>query len=90
MAIIFAHEANLKPLHDLAGSSSGDFSEVCKNKAVREAVLKDLNAVGKKAGLKPLETLQTVIVSDTEWTSANGLLTAGKSKPRAVGCLAFC
>ena len=82
MAVIFAHEANLKELHSLAGNDAGDFEAVCKNKAVRDAVLKDLNAVGKKAGLKPLETLQTVVVSSEEWTPANGLLTAAQKLQR--------
>jgi long-chain acyl-CoA synthetase len=82
MAVVFAHEANLKPLHDLAGNDAGDFEKVCKSKAVRDAVLKDLNAVGKKAGLKPLETLQTVVLTGEEWTSANGMLTAAQKLQR--------
>lgn len=82
MAVIFAHESNLKDLHSLAGADAGDFAKVCKNKAVRDAVLKDLNAVGKKAGLKPLETLQTVVIDSEEWTPANGLLTAAQKLQR--------
>lgn len=43
---------------------------------IQDAVLKSLNAVGKKAGLKPLEQLASVVLDDEEWTPQNGLLTA--------------
>lgn len=49
---------------------------------VRDAVLKNLNAVGKKAGLKPLEQLSSVVLTDEEWTPQNGLLTAAQKLNR--------
>jgi len=49
---------------------------------VRDAVLKNLNAVGKKAGLKPLEQLSSVVLTDEEWTPQNGLLTAAQKLHR--------
>lgn len=56
--IIFPHEINIKALvtaRGLAKESHGDLAVICAEGAVQDAVLKDLNLIGKKAGLKPLE-----------------------------------
>ncbi|KAK4693172.1 hypothetical protein P7C70_g8978, partial [Phenoliferia sp. Uapishka_3] len=82
MAIIFPHEGNLKALASLAPESHGDLALLCTNDAVRDAVLKELNAVGKKAGLKPLETMQTVVLTPEEWTPQSGLMTAAQKLNR--------
>lgn len=47
---------------------------------MREAILKDINATGKKAGFKSIEVLQCVVLSDEEWTPQNEMLTAGTSQ----------
>jgi long-chain acyl-CoA synthetase len=52
------------------------------DQSIRDNVLKSLNGVGKKAGLKPLETLQTVVLTDEEWTPQNGMLTAAQKLNR--------
>ncbi|KAH8921775.1 acetyl-CoA synthetase-like protein [Atractiella rhizophila] len=78
MAIIFVHEANLKHLVNKSESAE----ELVKEKDVNTAVLNELNAVGKKAGLKPLETLQCVVLTAEEWTPQNGLLTAAQKLQR--------
>ena len=62
-----------------AAHGNADFGTLCADPKVRDAVLKELNATGKKAGLRPLETLQTVILTEKEWTPQNGCLTAGQS-----------
>ncbi|KWU43352.1 acetyl-CoA synthetase-like protein [Rhodotorula sp. JG-1b] len=81
MAVIFPHEANLKQLASSLGVS-GDLHELCHNEEIQEAVLKALNAVGKKSHLKPLETLQTIVLTDTEWTPQNEMLTAAQKLNR--------
>ncbi|POY76845.1 hypothetical protein BMF94_0097 [Rhodotorula taiwanensis] len=81
MAVIFPHEANLKQLASSLGVSGG-LSDLVHNKQVQEAVLKALNGVGKKSNLKPLETLQTVVMTDEEWTPQNGMLTAAQKLNR--------
>lgn len=48
---------------------------MCKSDQVRKTVLAELNATGKKAGLKPLEQLQTLILDPVEWTPQSGMLT---------------
>lgn len=54
-----------------------DVADLCAIDAVEDAVLAELNAVAKKAGLKSLEMLQCIILTPYEWTTENGLLTAG-------------
>ncbi|GAA5934830.1 hypothetical protein JCM3775_001645 [Rhodotorula graminis] len=75
MAVIFPHEANLKQLASSLGVT-GDIGTLVHDHKIQDAVLKSLNAVGKKAGLKPLEQLASVVLDDEEWTPQNGLLTA--------------
>ncbi|GAA6011180.1 hypothetical protein JCM10207_005529 [Rhodosporidiobolus poonsookiae] len=94
MAIVVPHEANLKKrlredpslLPDgVTDVDKADWNEdVCRSAKIRKLVLDDLNAVGKKAGLKPLEQLQTVLISPEEWTPFNGFLTAAQKLQRKV------
>ncbi|GAA5879725.1 hypothetical protein JCM1840_006838 [Sporobolomyces johnsonii] len=84
MAIIVPNEHNVRKLVEERNLASGDadWKEVCQNDKVRKAVLDELNAVGKKAQLKPLETLQTVVLASDEWTPQNGFLTAAQKLQR--------
>ena len=45
-------------------------------------ILKECNAAGKKAGFKPMEILQGVVLSAEEWTPENGLVTAAQKIQR--------
>lgn len=45
--------------------------EMYQNSKVREAVLKDLQAAARNAGLSPMETVAGVVLVDEEWTPAN-------------------
>jgi long-chain acyl-CoA synthetase len=49
---------------------------------MRELVLKDLQGVGKKAGLAPFEIIEGVVLADEEWSSQNGLLTPAQKLAR--------
>jgi long-chain acyl-CoA synthetase len=86
MALIFPHESNLR--HFLSNAnlpgvdSTADLATLCHNKAVAEAVLKQCNMVGKKAGFKPLETLEAVVLTPEEWTPENELVTAAQKIQR--------
>lgn len=56
-AIVFPHEANLKNLvsdKGIAGKDE-DLSSLTENDKVRDAVLSEMNAVGKRQGFKQLE-----------------------------------
>ncbi|BGP46913.1 long-chain fatty acid-CoA ligase [Rhodotorula kratochvilovae] len=81
VAVIFPHEQNLKGLASQLGVS-GELRTLVHDSKIRDAVLKSLNGVGKKAGLKGLEQLQSVVLTDDEWTPQNGLLTAAQKLNR--------
>lgn len=55
MAIVFPHENNLANACQAHGIQTKGFESQCEDDKVTDLVLKDLNAVGKKAGFKPLE-----------------------------------
>ncbi|EJU00585.1 long-chain-fatty-acid-CoA-ligase [Dacryopinax primogenitus] len=78
MAVIHPHESNLRH----ATGSEAHLSEMCADKKVAELILKECNAVGKKAGLKGMETLQAVVLTSDEWTPENGLVTAAQKLQR--------
>ncbi|EMR61258.1 putative long-chain-fatty-acid- ligase protein [Eutypa lata UCREL1] len=69
---------NEKPLAELAKSLGvdGNAHSIHAHPKVRDAVLKDLAAVGRKGGLTSLEIVGGVTLVDDEWTPANGLVTA--------------
>ncbi len=52
------------------GNGSTDAETLVKDKKVIAVVLKELNALGKKAGFKGLELLETVILTADEWCVA--------------------
>ena len=66
MAIIFPREDNLIGAIERAGLQKRELEELCHDRKVQEIVLKDVNAVGKKAGFKNLEQLQTVLLVPEE------------------------
>ncbi|KAK4058292.1 long-chain fatty acid-CoA ligase [Microbotryomycetes sp. JL221] len=85
MAIIFPHEANLKQFvkdQNLAPGKEDDLHALCHDDKVREAVVKQVNDTGKRAGFKALEMLQTVILDPEEWLPSNGMTTAAQKLNR--------
>jgi long-chain acyl-CoA synthetase len=86
IGIIIPHEANLR--HALeAKSNSADastqLSDLCTKKVVRDLILKECNAIGKKNGFKPMEILEAVILTADEWTPESGLVTAAQKVQRS-------
>ncbi len=55
---------------------------LCTNPKVKELIQKELNAVGKKVGFKPMELLEAVILTAEEWTPESGLVTAAQKIQR--------
>ncbi|KAL7416762.1 long-chain-fatty-acid-CoA-ligase [Mrakia frigida] len=87
IAIATLHEANLR--HFLKGkalpgvdSEKDHLDTLAANPKVVDAVLKEINAVGKKAGLKGAEVLGALILDPEEWTPENGLTTAAQKLNR--------
>jgi long-chain acyl-CoA synthetase len=52
------------------------------NKPALDAMLQDLLATGKKNGLKGTELVAQVVVTEEDWTSENGILTAAQKVKR--------
>ncbi|GAA5943404.1 uncharacterized protein JCM15063_002939 [Sporobolomyces koalae] len=88
MAIIVPNEQAVRKLcsdHSISSiSDSTEWSQICQNDQVKKIVLEEMNQAGKKQGLKPLETLQCVILANEEWTPQNGFLTAAQKLQRKV------
>jgi long-subunit acyl-CoA synthetase (AMP-forming) len=85
IAIITLHEGNLRhavQTGSLGVDADAPLSVLCHNDKVKELVLKECNAVGKKSGFKPMEMLQAVILASEEWTPENGLVTAAQKLQR--------
>ncbi|KAK4702079.1 long-chain acyl-CoA synthetase, partial [Phenoliferia sp. Uapishka_3] len=83
--IIFPHESNVRHMvkeKSIPVGDHADLNELCHNEAINKAIMAELNMVAKKAGLKPLETLQSIVLTPEEWTTANGLLTAAQKLQR--------
>ncbi|KAB5583112.1 hypothetical protein GE09DRAFT_946832 [Coniochaeta sp. 2T2.1] len=64
-----------KVLTELAAELGVDEHARHTDKRVRAAVLKDLVAVGKRAGLSGMEIVSNVLIVEEEWTPANGYVT---------------
>jgi len=83
MAIVFPHEVHLRNTLAAKGiDSTSSLQDLCLDPAVRELVLKEANAVGKKNGFKPNEMLQAVVLTPDEWTPESGLVTAAQKIQR--------
>ncbi|RDA88037.1 hypothetical protein CP532_5321 [Ophiocordyceps camponoti-leonardi (nom. inval.)] len=81
IAVIMPNE---KVLAQKAKELGVDEHQMHQDAKVRSAVLKDLQATGKKAGLTSLETIVGVVITDEEWTPASGLVTATQKLNRKV------
>lgn len=72
VAIIVPVEAALRKLAEDNGIKNGDtLDSLVQNDKLNTAVLKQLQTAGKTGGLKGIEILSGVILSDEEWTSQN-------------------
>ncbi|KAF5703667.1 long-chain acyl synthetase [Fusarium mundagurra] len=76
IAVIMPNE---KVLHEKAkelGVDEHNLHTVHTNPKMVSFVLKDLQGAAKRAGLSSIEIVSGVLITDEEWTSDNGLLTA--------------
>ena len=85
IAIIVPAEPALKSLASESGCQSGELEDMCQDKKLNAAVLKSLQAAGKKGGLAGIEIIEGVVVVPDEWTPQNNLVTsAQKLNRRAI------
>ena len=85
--LVFPHEVHLRDAIKSSNapdlpSADSDLHKLCDSPAVQNLVLKDLLAVAKKNGFKPIEVVQGVILGADEWTTESGLVTAAQKVQR--------
>ncbi|TKS68265.1 Long-chain-fatty-acid--CoA ligase 1 [Collichthys lucidus] len=61
----------------------GSYSELCKSKEVKDAILQDLLRLGKEAGLKSFEQVRDITLHPEMFSVQNGLLTPTLKAKRA-------
>ena len=84
MAIIIPNEVHLRHILEAKGiKSDAELAVLCHDPAVKEVVVKECNATGKKSGFKAEELLQAVVLTPDEWTPESGLVTAAQKIQRS-------
>lgn len=83
IGIATLHESNLRHFlrsQTLSGvdADKDSLDSLAKNSKVVDAVLKEVNGVGKKGGFKGAEVLGGMVLDAEEWTPENGLVTAAQ------------
>ena len=71
IALVVPAEPALKQLAKENGVEGNGLEDLCHNDKVNAAVLKEMQAAGKKAGLTGIEIIEGVVLSDEEWTPQN-------------------
>ena len=88
MMVVVAHPVNFPAFATKNGLGDGeDLEHLCKDEKVVDAALKELNAVGRKQGLKGMELLEAIVLTHDEWTPESGFLTAAQSECARLGGL---
>ncbi|EMC93463.1 hypothetical protein BAUCODRAFT_241156 [Baudoinia panamericana UAMH 10762] len=82
IAIVVPNEAALKHLAEQNNIQGHGLEELCSNEKMNQAVLKEMQSVGKNGGLTGIEMIDGVVLSDEEWTPQNGLVTSAQKLNR--------
>ncbi|GAQ43315.1 long-chain fatty acid-CoA ligase [Aspergillus tubingensis] len=82
VAIIVPVEATLKKLANDNGIEGDSLESLVHNEKLKSIVLKQLQTAGKAGGLKGIEIINGVVLSDEEWTPQNGFMTAAQKLQR--------
>jgi len=84
VALVVANKDRLEVMAEKLAISGLSFEELCKNKDITGAVLKDLQTHGKRVGLQKFELPGAVTLVEEQWLPESGLVTAAfklKRKP---------
>ncbi|KAI6895283.1 acetyl-CoA synthetase-like protein [Hortaea werneckii] len=82
VAIVVPNEPALKKIAGENGVDGSGLEDLCHNKKMNQAVLKEMQNSGKKGGLAGMEIIEGVVLSDEEWTPQNGLVTSAQKLNR--------
>jgi long-chain acyl-CoA synthetase len=61
----------LKKLAEALGVEGHGIGDLVHNKRIQQEVLKQMQVVGRRAGLANIEIIAGVVLSDEEWTPQN-------------------
>ena len=76
IAIIVPAEPALIKLADTIGVEGHGIGDLVHDARIQGAILKEMQAIGRKAGLASMEIISGVVLADEEWTPQNvGLFT---------------
>jgi long-chain acyl-CoA synthetase len=82
VAIIVPTEPALKKIAQENGVEGEHLEELVHDDKINNAVLKQLQSQGQKAGLAGFEIIQGVVLAEEEWTPQNGMTTAAQKLNR--------
>ncbi|RDW90666.1 long-chain fatty acid-CoA ligase FAA1 [Aspergillus mulundensis] len=82
IAIIVPVELALKKLASENGIEGDSVETLVHNEKLNAIVLKQLQTAGRASGLKGIEIINGVVLSDEEWTPQNGYMTAAQKLQR--------
>ncbi|KAE8380673.1 hypothetical protein BDV26DRAFT_256785 [Aspergillus bertholletiae] len=82
VAIIVPVEAALKKIAHENGIEGDTLEALVHNEKLKALVLKQLQTAGRAGGLKGIEIINGVVLSDEEWTPHNGYMTAAQKLQR--------
>jgi long-chain acyl-CoA synthetase len=71
IAIIVPAEPALKKLAESIGVEGHGIGDLVHDENIQREVLKQMQAVGKKAGLAGMEMIVGAVLADEEWTPQN-------------------
>lgn len=71
VAIVVPNEPALKQVASDNGVQGHGLEDLCHDEKVNAAVLREMQASGKKGGLTGIEIIDGVVLSDEEWTPQN-------------------
>jgi long-chain acyl-CoA synthetase len=71
IAIIVPAEQVLKKLADTLGVKCHGIGDLVHDERIKQEVLKQLQAVGRRSGLIGIEIIAAVVLVDEEWTPQN-------------------
>ncbi|KAL4965649.1 long-chain fatty acid-CoA ligase FAA1 [Aspergillus stella-maris] len=82
VAIIVPVELALKSLAKENGIEGDTVETLVHNEKLKGIVLKQLQTAGRASGLKGIEIISGLVLSDEEWTPQNGFMTAAQKLQR--------
>ncbi|KAL4956167.1 hypothetical protein BDW69DRAFT_159222 [Aspergillus filifer] len=82
VAIIVPVEPALKNLAKENGIEGDTVETLVHNEKLKGIVLKQLQTAGRASGLKSIEIISGLVLSDEEWTPQNGFMTAAQKLQR--------